>query len=139
MEGHVPEEYWDCTLLALSHPDGKGPLIVDDGGDATLLIHKGYELENGSDWVETASESHEEQCIKDLLKKVHLKHPLNDRRRLSRSIRGNNRCPQTSTDGGRGLSSIPVIMSTTPSPSRSSTISTAVKSLEGGSRGLLML
>ena len=65
-KGMSLEEYWDCTLLALSHPDGKGPqLIVDDGGDATLLIHKGYELENGSDWVETASESHEEQCIKD--------------------------------------------------------------------------
>ena len=38
------EEYWECTLLAVSHPDNKGPnLIVDDGGDATLLIHKGYE------------------------------------------------------------------------------------------------
>ena len=45
------EEYWDCTLLALSHTGGLGPqLIVDDGGDATLLIHKGFELENGSDW-----------------------------------------------------------------------------------------
>ena len=70
------EEYWDCTLLALSHPDGMGPqLIVDDGGDATLLIHKGYELENGDDWVESASESHEEQCIKDLLKRVHSESP----------------------------------------------------------------
>jgi adenosylhomocysteinase len=44
---------------------------VDDGGDATLLIHKGVELEKGSDWVNTESESHEEQVIKDLLKKVH--------------------------------------------------------------------
>ena len=49
-KGMSLEEYWECTLLALSHLDGKGPqLIVDDGGDATLLIHKGYELENGSD------------------------------------------------------------------------------------------
>ena len=49
-KGMSLEEYWDCTLLALSHPDNKGPqLIVDDGGDATLLIHKGYELENGDD------------------------------------------------------------------------------------------
>ena len=56
-KGMSLEEYWDCTLLALSHPDGKGPqLIVDDGGDATLLIHKGYELENGDDWVESVSE-----------------------------------------------------------------------------------
>ncbi len=70
-KGMSLEEYWDCTLLALSHPDGSGPnLIVDDGGDATLLIHKGFELENGSDWVDTPSSSHEEQCIKDLLKRV---------------------------------------------------------------------
>src|SRR5579872_6584184 len=53
-KGETLEEYWWCTYQALSHPDGKGPqLVVDDGGDATLLIHKGYELENGSDWVNT--------------------------------------------------------------------------------------
>ncbi len=75
-KGMSLEEYWDCTLLALSHPDGTGPqLIVDDGGDATLLIHKGYELEGGNDWVNTASASHEEQCIKDLLRKVHSESP----------------------------------------------------------------
>ena len=63
------EEYWDCTLHALSHPNGQGPnLIVDDGGDATLLIHKGYELEMGDDsWVNSESESQEEQIIKDVL------------------------------------------------------------------------
>ena len=49
-KGMTLEEYWDCTLLALSHPGGKGPqLIVDDGGDATLLIHKGFELKEGSE------------------------------------------------------------------------------------------
>ena len=75
-KGMSLEEYWDCTFLALSHQDGKGPqLIVDDGGDATLLIHKGFELENGSDWVNTTSENHEEQCIKDLLKRVHSESP----------------------------------------------------------------
>jgi len=75
-KGMSLEEYWDCTLLALSHPGGKGPqLIVDDGGDATLLIHKGYEFECGSDWVNTTSESHEEQCIKDLLKRVYSESP----------------------------------------------------------------
>ncbi len=75
-KGMSLEEYWDCTLLALSYPEGNGPqLIVDDGGDATLLIHKGYELEEGSDWVETASDSHEEQCIKNLLKKVNSESP----------------------------------------------------------------
>jgi adenosylhomocysteinase len=71
-KGESLEDYWDCTYLALTHKGGKGPqLIVDDGGDATLLIHKGYELENGDGWVNTASDNHEEQVIKDLLKKVY--------------------------------------------------------------------
>jgi adenosylhomocysteinase len=71
-KGESLEEYWWCTYQAVCHPDGKGPqLVVDDGGDVTLLIHKGYELENGSDWVNTPSGSHEESVIKDLLKKVH--------------------------------------------------------------------
>jgi adenosylhomocysteinase len=71
-KGESLEDYWWCTYQALAHPGGKGPeLIVDDGGDATLLIHKGYELENGSDWVNTNGGSHEEQVIKDLLKKVY--------------------------------------------------------------------
>src|ERR1700692_4404901 len=75
-KGESLEEYWWCTYQALSHPNGKGPeLIVDDGGDATLLIHKGYELENGSDWVNTLSASHEEKVIKDLLKLVYKENP----------------------------------------------------------------
>jgi len=75
-KGETLEEYWWCTFEALSHGDGKGPeLIVDDGGDATLLIHKGYQLENGSDWVNTPSGSHEEQVIKDLLKEKHAENP----------------------------------------------------------------
>ncbi len=75
-KGETLEEYWWCTYEAMSFAKGKGPeLIVDDGGDATLLIHKGYELENGSDWVNTPSESHEESVIKDLLKKVHAESP----------------------------------------------------------------
>jgi adenosylhomocysteinase len=75
-KGESLEEYWDCTFRALSHPGGKGPeLVVDDGGDVTLLIHKGYELENGDKWVDSASESHEEKVIKDLLKKVHAESP----------------------------------------------------------------
>src|SRR6201996_6469785 len=75
-KGETLEEYWDCTFQALSHKGGNGPqLVVDDGGDVTLLIHKGYELENGSDWVNTPSGNHEEQVIKDLLKKVHAEDP----------------------------------------------------------------
>ena len=70
-KGETLEEYWDCTIKALIWPDGSGPdQIVDDGGDATLLIHKGFELENGSDWVNTESGSEEEQVIKNLLKRV---------------------------------------------------------------------
>jgi adenosylhomocysteinase len=75
-KGETLEEYWWCTYKALSHPDGKGPqLIVDDGGDATLLIHKGYELEEGSDWVKSKSESKEEQVIKDLLIEIQRENP----------------------------------------------------------------
>jgi adenosylhomocysteinase len=75
-KGETLEEYWWCTYRALSHPNGKGPqLIVDDGGDATLLVHRGYELEQGSDWVNTASDSHEETVIKQLLKQIHRENP----------------------------------------------------------------
>jgi adenosylhomocysteinase len=75
-KGESLEEYWDCTLQALSHKGGKGPqLVVDDGGDVTLLIHKGYELEEGDKWVNTPSGNHEEQVIKDLLKRVYAEDP----------------------------------------------------------------
>src|SRR6202522_1450105 len=71
-KGESLEEYWWCTAQALDHGEGKGPeLVVDDGGDVTLLIHKGYELEEGEKWVNTPSSNHEEQVIKDLLKKIH--------------------------------------------------------------------
>jgi len=76
-KGETLEEYWDLTLRAISFPGGKGPqLVVDDGGDVTLLIHKGCELEEGSDWVNSPSGSHEEQVIKDVLKRVHKEDPL---------------------------------------------------------------
>ena len=75
-KGETLEEYWDCTFAALSHKGGKGPqLVVDDGGDVTLLIHKGYELEDGDGWVNTPSGNHEEQVIKDLLKRVYAEDP----------------------------------------------------------------
>src|SRR5687768_14216395 len=75
-KGETLEEYWDCTWRAIVNKDGKGPqLVVDDGGDVTLFLHKGYELEEGDDWVNSASGSHEEQVIKDLLKKVHAENP----------------------------------------------------------------
>ncbi|HIM23680.1 MAG TPA: adenosylhomocysteinase [Verrucomicrobia bacterium] len=76
-KGETLEEYWDCTFKAITWPDGSGPdQIVDDGGDATLLIHKGVELENGSDWTNTKSGSEEEQVIKNLLKRVQSEKPI---------------------------------------------------------------
>ena len=76
-KGESLEEYWWCTNRALSFADGKGPqLVVDDGGDVTLFIHKGYELEEGSDWVNSAAGSHEEQVIKNLLKEIKTENPF---------------------------------------------------------------
>jgi adenosylhomocysteinase len=75
-KGESLEEYWDCTFRALAFPKGQGPqLVVDDGGDATLLIHKGYELEEGDGWVNTPGASHEEDVIKNLLKRVAKEQP----------------------------------------------------------------
>ncbi len=75
-KGESLEEYWDCTWRAIVNLEGKGPqLVVDDGGDVTLFLHKGYELEEGDDWVNSESGSHEEKVIKDLLKKIHAENP----------------------------------------------------------------
>src|SRR5246127_4487567 len=75
-KGETLEEYWWCTYQAISFPGAKGPqLVVDDGGDATLLIHKGYELEEGSDWAKSKSENKEEQIIKDLLLEIQAENP----------------------------------------------------------------
>jgi adenosylhomocysteinase len=75
-KGETLEEYWQCTLDMLTHPGMQGPeLIVDDGGDATLLIHKGVEMEDGSDWVDQPGASTEEQVIKNLLKKTRDERP----------------------------------------------------------------
>ena len=75
-KGETLEEYWDCTLDMLTHPGMLGPeLIVDDGGDATLLIHKGLDMENGDDWVNTPGANHEEQVIKNLLKRTAKERP----------------------------------------------------------------
>jgi adenosylhomocysteinase len=75
-KGESLEEYWDCTWRALSHPEGRGPqLVVDDGGDVTLLLHKGYEMEEGSAWVDSPSASAEENVIKVLLKRIRARSP----------------------------------------------------------------
>lgn len=68
-KGESLEEYWWCTLQALTFPDGKGPnLIVDDGGDATLLIHKGFAAENNASTLDITPDNHEHAVILDLLK-----------------------------------------------------------------------
>src|SRR5476649_1501044 len=71
-KGESLEEYWWCTDMALRHEGGKGPeLVVDDGGDVTLLIHKGFELENGDrSFVDGEAGSVEEAVIQKLLKAV---------------------------------------------------------------------
>ncbi len=75
-KGESLEEYWWCTEQALAHRDGLGPqIVIDDGGDVTLLIHKGVELEKGDTWVNTPASNQEEGVIKDLLKKIHASDP----------------------------------------------------------------
>lgn len=70
-KGETLAEYWWCTERALSFPDRKGPqLIVDDGGDATLLIHKGYSAEKNASVLDVEPESEEEGEILNLLKKT---------------------------------------------------------------------
>ena len=69
-KGETLEEYWDCTLDALTFPGGKGPqLLVDDGGDATLLIHRGYQAENDASILDVPTDNKELQIINNLLKK----------------------------------------------------------------------
>ena len=75
-KGETLPEYWWCTAMALSFPGGKGPqLIVDDGGDATLLIHKGYKAENDASTLDYEPSSYEEEVILDTLKRILAEEP----------------------------------------------------------------
>lgn len=68
-KGETLEEYWWCTMQALTFPNGQGPTsIVDDGGDATMLIHWGIKTEKDPSFVDTACATHEEQVIKNLIR-----------------------------------------------------------------------
>ncbi len=70
-KGESLEEYWWCTKKALTWPDGKGPqLVVDDGGDATLLIHRGYRAEDQPAILDEPTDNHELKIINDLLKQT---------------------------------------------------------------------
>ncbi|NCD42739.1 MAG: adenosylhomocysteinase, partial [Bacteroidia bacterium] len=76
-KGETLDEYWWCTQMALSFPDGKGPnLIVDDGGDATLMVHKGFAAENNPDLLNITPSSREEKAIIELLKKTFQEMPM---------------------------------------------------------------
>ena len=75
-KGETLEEYWDCTLKALTWPDGSGPdQIVDDGGDATLLIHWGVKGEDDDAFLNREASSEEEAVILNLLKRVKKEEP----------------------------------------------------------------
>ena len=70
-KGETLEEYWDCTRRALTWPDGKGPhLIVDDGGDATLMVHRGFQAENDPSILDAPTDNKELQIINTTLKAV---------------------------------------------------------------------
>ncbi len=70
-KGETLEEYWWCTAQALSFPGGEGPnLIVDDGGDASLLVHLGYKAENDHSILEKKPSGREEQIIFSTLKEL---------------------------------------------------------------------
>ena len=71
-KGESLEEYWWCTNQALSFPNGEGPdLIVDDGGDATLLVHKGYAIENDPSLLDKEASNTEEAIVLKTLKAVY--------------------------------------------------------------------
>jgi adenosylhomocysteinase len=75
-KGETLDEYWWCTYMALSFPGGKGPnLIVDDGGDATLLIHKGFAVENNASLLEAKAGSIEEESILKILRECYVETP----------------------------------------------------------------
>jgi adenosylhomocysteinase len=70
-KGETLEEYWWCTEMALRFPGGKGPnLIVDDGGDASLLVHMGYQAENDASVIDRKGSNREEQAILDTLNRI---------------------------------------------------------------------
>ena len=75
-KGETLEDYWWCTMRALTFPDGDGPdLIVDDGGDATLLIHKGFECENDPSLLDVTPSNAEEKALMDVIRATYKENP----------------------------------------------------------------
>ena len=86
-KGETLPDYWECTLQALSFPEGGPTLIVDDGGDATLLIHRGYAAEEDASVLEEGNDVFEMSVINSLLKRQLKKDP-SFWHRMVPSIRG---------------------------------------------------
>ena len=82
-KGESLEEYWWCTHMALRFPGGKGPtLVVDDGGDATLMIHKGFEIEKEPELLKAVPETADEKAFMSLLKEIYVE----DKSRWHRTV-----------------------------------------------------
>ncbi len=87
-KGETLEEYWWCTEQALTFPGGKGPhLIVDDGGDATLLIHQGYQAEYNPSLLDRKPGNKEEAIILNLIKRIYSENP-NKWHKMAEELRG---------------------------------------------------
>ena len=87
-KGESLEDYWWCTEMALTWPDGSGPdLIVDDGGDATLLVHQGYAVENDPSLLKKKADNKEFQCVLDRLALRYEEDPTHWHR-IAKNIRG---------------------------------------------------
>ncbi len=87
-KGESLEEYWWCTVQALSFPGGKGPnLIVDDGGDASLMVHLGYKAENSPEILDRKPSNREESIILSTLKEILARDPEKWHRTVS-ELRG---------------------------------------------------
>jgi adenosylhomocysteinase len=87
-KGESPEDYWWCTETALTWPDGSGPdLIVDDGGDATLFIHKGVEVEENPELLAHETDDRELRVIMDRLALTHAERPEHWRK-VAAGVRG---------------------------------------------------
>ncbi len=95
-KGETLEEYWWCTDMALSFPEGKGPhLIVDDGGDASLFVHLGYKAEKNPDILNKKAESREEAIILATLKDI----LANDPQRWHRAVKDLKGISEETTTG----------------------------------------
>ena len=82
-KGESLDEYWWCTHMALNFPGGNGPtLVVDDGGDATLMIHKGYDIENSPELMKAVQETADEKSLMNQLKEIYVE----DRTRWHRTV-----------------------------------------------------